>query len=97
KNFRSERLPDPPAFNNKTKDLSLFLRKLRYKLEGNVDHFPEERSQLIYAHSRLERDPATLIDPLIGEDICTQGKKSFLSHFAELRRPVADTNLKEEA
>jgi len=70
-NFRSERLPDPPAFSGKKKDLPLFLTKLRFKLDGNSDRFPNEKSRLIYAHSRLERDPATLIDPLIGKDICT--------------------------
>jgi hypothetical protein len=126
KNSRSERLPDPPAYGGKKKDLPLFITKLRYKLEGNSDRFPDEKSRLIYAHSRLDRDPATLIDPLIGKDINTvdlliqfleatygdpnreltawsrldnlkQGKKSFLSHFAEFRRIVADTNLNEGA
>lgn len=126
KNSRSERLPDPPAFSGKKKDLPLFLTKLRYKLKGNADRFPTEESQLIYAHSRLEHDPATLIDPLMGKDIVTvdrliqfleatygdpnreltawsrldnlkQGKRNFLSHFAEFRRLVADTNLNEGA
>ena len=126
RNLRSERLPDPPAFSGKKKDLPLFLTKLRYKLKGNADRFPTEESRLIYAHSRLEHDPATLIDPLMGKDIVTvdrliqfleatygdpnreltawsrldnlkQGKKNFLSHFAEFRRLVADTNLNEGA
>lgn len=126
KNFRSERLPDPPAFSGRKKDLPLFLTKLRYKLKGNSDRFPTEEARLIYAHSRLEHDPATLVDPLMGKEIITvdrliqfleatygdpnreltawsrldnlkQGKKSFLSHFAEFRRLVADTNLNEGA
>jgi hypothetical protein len=124
--IRSERLPDPPAFSGKKKDLPLFLTKLRYKLKGNADRFPNEESRLIYAHSRLERDPATLVDPLMDKDITTveqlvqfleatygdpnreltawsrldnlkQGKKNFLSHFADFRRLVADTNLNEGA
>ena len=123
---KSERLPDPPAFSGKKKDLPLFLTKLRYKLKGNADRFPDEESRLIYAHSRLERDPATLVDPLMDKDITTveqlvqfleatygdpnreltawsrldnlkQGKKNFLSHFADFRRLVADTNLNEGA
>lgn len=126
KNIRSERLPDPPAFSGRKKDLPLFLTKLRYKLKGNADRFPTEESRLIYAHSRLEHDPATLIDPLMGKDIVTvdrliqfleatygdpnreltawsrldnlkQGRRNFLSHFAEFRRLVADTNLNEGA
>lgn len=124
--MRSERLPDPPAFSGKKKDLPLFLTKLRYKLKGNANRFPTKESRLIYAHSRLKHDPATLIDPLIGKDIVTvdrliqfleatygdpnreltawsrldnlkQGKRTFLSHFAEFRRLVADTNLNEGA
>ena len=123
---KSERLPDPPAFSGKKKDLPLFITKLRYKLKGNSDRFPDEESRLIYAHSRLEHDPATLVDPLMSKDISTveqlieflkatygdpnreltawsrldnmkQGKKNFLSHFAEFRRLVADTNLNEGA
>ncbi|KAI1515746.1 hypothetical protein Ptr86124_005747 [Pyrenophora tritici-repentis] len=59
------------TLNGKKKDLLLFLTKLRYKLKGNADRFPTKESQLIYAHSRLEHDLATLIDPLIGKDIVT--------------------------
>jgi hypothetical protein len=124
---RSERLPDPPMFTGKRKDLPLFLTKLRFKLRGNADRYPNEESKLIYAHSRLEHDPATLVDPLLNSDIATaedlmlflqatygdpnrelsawskldnlkQGKKkTFLSHFAEFRRLIADTGLNEAA
>lgn len=67
---KSDRLPDPPAFNGKRKDLPAFIRKLQYKLEGNADRFPTERSRLLYAHSRLDRDVVSLIDPLMDTDIC---------------------------
>jgi hypothetical protein len=66
---KSDRLPDPPAFNGKRKDLPAFIRKLQYKLEGNADRFPTERSRLLYAHSRLDRDVVALIDPLMDTDI----------------------------
>jgi hypothetical protein len=123
---RTERLPDPPMFTGKRKDLPLFLTKLRYKLRGNADRYPDEQAKLIYAHSRLERDPATLVDPLMDCDIqnvdqlilflqstygdpnkelsawsrldsLKQGKKSFVSHFAEFRRLIADAGLNEAA
>jgi len=68
---KSDRLPDPPIFSGKRKDLPTFIRKLKYKLEGNADRYFSERARLLYAHSRLERDPVTLIDPLIDKDICT--------------------------
>lgn len=122
----SEKLPDPPMFAGKRRDLALFVQKLRFKLEGNADRYPDERSKLIYAHSRLEKDAAVLVMPLIGTDVQTaeqlisflestygdchkeqtawrrletmkQGKKGFLSHFAEFRRLVADTNLNDHA
>ena len=122
----SEKLPDPPMFTGKRKDLALFVQKLRFKLEGNTDRYSDERSKLIYAHSRLEKDAAALVMPLIGTEITTsdqlmsflestygdrhkeqtawrrletlrQGNKRFLSHFAEFRRLVADTNLNEHA
>lgn len=67
----SERLPDPPMFTGKKRDLSLFLTKLRLKLKGNADRFPDEASRVIYAHSRLDSDPATLINPLMESDITT--------------------------
>lgn len=69
--MRSEKLPDPPPFNGKKKDLPLFLTKLRYKLKGNSDRYPDEESRLIYAHSCLGNDPATLISPLMFKDINT--------------------------
>jgi hypothetical protein len=123
---RTKRLPDPPMFTGKRKDLPLFITKLRYKLRGNADWYPDEQSKLIYAHSRLERDPATLVDPLMDCDITNveglilflqatygdpnrelsawsrldnlkQGKKSFLAHFANFRRLIADTGLNEAA
>lgn len=122
----SERLPDPPLFSGKKKDLAFFLTKLRMKLRGNADRFPDEASRLIYAHSRLDSDPATLINPLMDSHITTvdhliaflestygdpnkeltawsrldnlkQGKKSFLSHFANFRQIIADANLNEAA
>jgi len=66
---RTDRLPDPPLFNGRRKDLPAFIRKLRYKLEGNADRYPNERSRLLYAHSRLEKDAVALIDPLMDRDI----------------------------
>ncbi|KAI1663558.1 Gag [Pyrenophora tritici-repentis] len=76
---RTERLPDPPMFTGKRKDLPLFLTKLRFKLRGNADRYPDEESKLIYAHSRLEHDPATLVDSLINSDITTaEGLMLFL-------------------
>ncbi|KAJ8118481.1 hypothetical protein OPT61_g568 [Boeremia exigua] len=68
--LKSDRLPDPPAFSGKRKDLPAFIRKLQYKLEGNADRFPTERSRLLYAHSRLDRDVASLIDSLMDTAIC---------------------------
>lgn len=65
----SERLPDPPMFTGRKKDLSLFVTKLRMKLRGNADRFPDEASRIIYAHSRLDSDPATLINPLMESSI----------------------------
>jgi len=123
---RSDRLPDPPAFTGKRKDLPAFLSKLQYKLEGNSDRFPTPRSQLLYAYSRLEGDAATVVRPMMDTDIGTvrqltgfleatygdpnrrataqarlanlrQGKKSFLSHFAEFRRLAADCDLNDSA
>lgn len=122
----SERIPDPPMFSGKKKDLPLFLTKLRMKLKGNADRYPTTASRLIYAHSRLDTDPATLIDPLMNTNITTvdqlieflestygdpnkeltawsrldnlkQGKKNFLSHFANFRQIIADANLNESA
>jgi hypothetical protein len=66
---KSNHLPDPPAFNSKRKDLPAFIHKLQYKLEGNADQFPTKRSQLLYAHSRLNQDVVALIDPLIDTNI----------------------------
>jgi hypothetical protein len=122
----SERIPDPPMFSGKKKDLPLFLTKLQMKLKGNADRYPTAASRLIYAHSRLDTDPASLIDPLMNTNITTveqlieflestygdpnkeltawsrldnlkQGKKNFLSHFANFRQIIADANLNESA
>ena len=67
----SDKLPDPPMFGGKRRDLALFVQKLRYKLEGNADRYPDDRAKLIYAHSRIEKDAAVLVMPLMGTDIQT--------------------------
>ncbi|KAF1934544.1 hypothetical protein EJ02DRAFT_329218, partial [Clathrospora elynae] len=68
---RTKRLPNPPMFTGKRKDLPLFLTKLCFKLCGNASQYPDEKSKLIYAHSQLEHDPATLVDPLLNSNIVT--------------------------
>jgi hypothetical protein len=67
----SERLPDPPAFTGKSKDLRSFLVKLRAKLEINQDRFPTPRSQFLYACSLLGGDAARIAEPLFDKDICS--------------------------
>ncbi len=120
----SQRLPDPPLFTGKKKDLVPFITQLRYKLEGNSDRFPTPRSQFLYAQSRIGGDAAVILGPLYDKDIATtsqliqfletsygdpnrkatalarlnllkQGKRSFVSHFAEFRRIAADSELNE--
>lgn len=71
KAFQSERLPDPPIFTGKKKDLIPFLTQLRYKLEGNEDRFPTPRSRFLYAQTRIGGDAATVLDPLYDKDITT--------------------------
>jgi hypothetical protein len=66
---RSDRLPDPPPFTGKPKELPSFLAKLRYKLEGNTDRYPTPRSQFLYTLSRLEGDASTLVEPLMDVEI----------------------------
>jgi hypothetical protein len=68
---QTDRLPDPPLFNGQRKDLPAFVRKLRYKLEGNADRYPNERSRLLYAYSRLEKDAVALINPLMDKNVHT--------------------------
>jgi hypothetical protein len=58
-------------FTGKRKDLPNFIRKLQFKLEGNADRYKDERAKLLYAHSRLEGDPVTLVDPMLDEHIQT--------------------------
>jgi hypothetical protein len=85
--LRTECLPDPPMLTGKRKDLPLFITKLRYKLRGNADRYPDERSKLIYAHSRLKRDPPTLVDPLMNSDITNVERFILL-----LQATYGDTN-----
>ncbi|OCK72636.1 hypothetical protein K432DRAFT_316218, partial [Lepidopterella palustris CBS 459.81] len=88
----SDRLPDPPIFTGKRKNLPTFLTKLQYKLEGNADRYPTERARLLYVHLRLEGDVVILINLLMDRDIHT---KNFFVHFAEFRKLAADTGLNE--
>ena len=67
----SERLPNSPMFTGRKKDLPLFLTKLRFNLNGNADRFLDKASRIIYAHSRLDFDSATLINPLMDSHICS--------------------------
>jgi hypothetical protein len=67
----SEKLPDPPLFAGKRKELTSFITQLRYKLEGNKDRFPTARSQFLYAQSRVGGDAAIILDPLYDREIAT--------------------------
>ncbi len=67
----SEKLPDPPVFTGKRRELPGFLSKLKYKLEGNADRYPTARLRFLYAHSLLGGDAATLVRPLLDRDITT--------------------------
>jgi hypothetical protein len=61
---RSEKLPDPPVFTGKRRELRSFLSRLRNKLTGNADRYPTEANRLYYALSRLGGDAADLVEPL---------------------------------
>jgi hypothetical protein len=61
---RSERLPDPPIFTGKRRELRSFLSQLRNKLTGNADRYPTEANRLCYALSRLGGEVADLVEPL---------------------------------
>ncbi|OCK72992.1 hypothetical protein K432DRAFT_314103, partial [Lepidopterella palustris CBS 459.81] len=86
----SDRLPDPPIFTRKQKNLPTFLTKLQYKLKGNTNQYLTKRARLLYAHLRLEGDVIILVNPLMDRDIYT---KSFFIHFAKFRKLAADTRL----
>jgi hypothetical protein len=62
--IRSEKLPDPPVFTGKRRELRSFLSRLRNKLTGNADRYPTEANRLYYALSRLGGDAADLVEPL---------------------------------
>jgi len=61
---RSEKLPDPPVFTGKRRELRSFLSRLKNKLTGNADRYPTEANRLYYALSRLGGDAADLVEPL---------------------------------
>ena len=61
---RSERLPDPPIFTGKRRELRSFLSQLKNKLTGNADRYPTQANRLCYALSRLGGDAADLVEPL---------------------------------
>ena len=61
---RSEKLPDPPVFTGKRRELRSFLSRLRNKLTSNADRYPTEANRLYYALSRLGGEVANLIEPL---------------------------------
>ncbi|OCK73810.1 hypothetical protein K432DRAFT_277564, partial [Lepidopterella palustris CBS 459.81] len=90
---RSDRLPDPPIFTGKRKNLPTFLTKLQYKLKGNANQYRTERARLLYAHLRLEGDVTTLVNPLIDRDINTVTQLKLFIHFTKFRKLVADTRL----
>jgi hypothetical protein len=88
----STRLPDPPAFKGRRKDLPAFLFKLQYKLEGNADRYPTPRSQFLYACSLLEGDAADTLRPVIDKDIASLGQL-----MAFLEATYGDPNRKATA
>ena len=59
-------LPDPPIFTN-GKDLSIDQRlsKMRGKFEINRNHYPTERSKLIYAESKVREKALQYLEPCL--------------------------------
>lgn len=70
-NHLSEKIPDPPAFTGKQKDLPAFLSKLQAKLEANSDQFPTSCAWFLYAYSLLDEDMATIIHPMFDKDVAS--------------------------
>lgn len=67
----SEKLPDPPVFTGRKKELTPFITQLRYKLEANGDRYPTARAKFLYAQSRISGDAAIILDPLYDKDVRT--------------------------
>lgn len=76
----SEKLPDPEPFTGRRKTLTTFLLELRFKLEGNADRYNTPRSQFLYAVSRIKKEAADLIHPLLDKEL---GTLSQLLEFLE--------------
>ena len=59
-------LPNPPIFTNK-KDLSIdqWLSKMRGKFKINWDHYPIERSKLIYVENRVGEKALQHLEPCL--------------------------------
>ncbi|KAI2475268.1 hypothetical protein Ptr902_13306 [Pyrenophora tritici-repentis] len=91
---RTERLPDPPMFTGKRKDLPLFLTKLHSLINSDIT----TAEGLMLFLQATYGDPNKELSAWSKLDNLKQGKKkTFLSHFAEFRRLIGDTGLNEAA
>ena len=59
-------LPDPPLFTDgKDPSIDQWLLKMRGKFEINWDHYPSERSKLIYAENRVGGKALQHLEPCL--------------------------------
>jgi Retrotransposon gag protein len=59
------KLPDPPAFSGERKSVLPFIAKCRMKFEGQSSLFPDERSKVLYAGTRLEGPAFSWFQPIM--------------------------------
>ncbi len=92
---KSERHPDPAAFDGNPKDLDRFTSQLYNKLRMNADRYPLEDQRVGYAFGRLEGNAAIAM-----EGFWTQGSCSILTvtdFVAHLERLYGNPNKVEHA
>jgi hypothetical protein len=66
-NHQEPKIPDPPMFSGERKELLPFLTKCQIKFDGQPSRFPNERSKILYAGSRLEGPAFSWFQPLISQ------------------------------
>jgi hypothetical protein len=102
-NHQEPKIPDPPMFSGERKELLSFLTKCQIKFDGQPSRFPNERSKILYAGSRLEGPAFSWFQPLISqypagsEESTPPELTSFKAFTGALTTIYGDPNLEATA
>ena len=74
---KSEKFPDPPAYDGNREGLRTFITSVKTKLTANADRFPEPQQRAAYVFGRLVGKAQSMIAPHMEQHSCKDAEEVY--------------------